>query len=248
MSMVQLMAIHVIVYLSCSTNNLADTVVAHFSKAAANFGLPDKVRSDKGGENVNVWRYMLYYHHYVSSCVITGSSTHNERIERLWRDMFRCVGQLVYNVLCGLEDDGLLDPLNNVDVFCAHYVFLLRINECLQSFLESWNFHSLSTEHNMTPEQLYTLGMIDRLDRQQSSTSCGGSGWRSVQQDHLTDESRQVVIVPDTPSSICAALNSILVNLVRTTLIRDFGRNLYERVIHCVGRHLSQQCCTECFQ
>ena len=29
---------------------------------------------------------------------ITGSSVHNKRIERLWRDTFRCVGQ--FYILC----------------------------------------------------------------------------------------------------------------------------------------------------
>ena len=37
------------------------------------------------------------------------------------------------------------------------------IYRCLQEFVDSWNHHSLSTEHGMTPEQLYTLGMLDRI-------------------------------------------------------------------------------------
>ena len=58
--------------------------------------------------------------------VITGSSTHNERIERLWRDVFRCVERF-YDIFYSLEE-AALDPLNETDIFCLQYVFLPRIN------------------------------------------------------------------------------------------------------------------------
>ena len=40
-----------------------------------------------GGENVDVWRCMIEAHS-TEIAVITGSSVHNERIERLRRDVF----------------------------------------------------------------------------------------------------------------------------------------------------------------
>jgi len=43
-------------------------------------GLPERVHSDHGGENIEVLGYMLNAHNN-PKCVITGSSTHNERIE-----------------------------------------------------------------------------------------------------------------------------------------------------------------------
>ena len=86
-----------ILYLKCANNNKASTVVSYFSHAASTFGIPDKVRSDLGGENTDVWRYMLHYNDMQPSCIITGSSTHNERIERMWCDVFRCVGQMFYS-------------------------------------------------------------------------------------------------------------------------------------------------------
>ena len=48
-----------IVYLQCSTNNCAATVMTLFHKAAEKYGVPSQVRSDKGGENILVCYYMI---------------------------------------------------------------------------------------------------------------------------------------------------------------------------------------------
>ena len=72
-----------IVYLHCATNNRARTVFSCFLEAVQNYGLPSRIRSDRGGENVQVATFML-------------RSVHNSRIERLWRDVFEgCVLQSV---------------------------------------------------------------------------------------------------------------------------------------------------------
>lgn len=46
-------------YLHASNNNMASTVHRAFLGAVQQFGLPHCVRSDKGGENVTVARFML---------------------------------------------------------------------------------------------------------------------------------------------------------------------------------------------
>ena len=66
-----------IVFLRCSTNNRAETVLQGFVPAILNYGLPQKLRTDNGGESIGTW-----YEH--ENCVIACSSMHNEQIERLW--------------------------------------------------------------------------------------------------------------------------------------------------------------------
>ena len=68
---------HLILYLECTNNNQAATVVNMFKTGVSQFGLPLQIRSDHGSENVDVWRFMIATHNYDYSSVITGSSTHN---------------------------------------------------------------------------------------------------------------------------------------------------------------------------
>ena len=235
-----------ILYLKCANNNKASTVVTYFSHAVSLFGLPNKVRSDKGGENVDVWRFMLHYKDMEPSCVITGSSTHNERIERLWRDVFRCVGQIFYSLLYNLESDGVLNPLNDTDLFCAHFAILPEINRCLNEFVESWNQHCLSSERNMTPEALFTLGLLDRQCTEPNST--GFATEEDLSQINLSEygmDDVTVIDIPPTPESVCTLLHSQLSRL-QGNVSSEFGRSVYLEAIQTVGRHI-QDGCDDCF-
>ncbi len=44
-----------IVYLRSSTNNLASTVLSNFTDGVSKYGVPDQIRSDLGGKNIQVW-------------------------------------------------------------------------------------------------------------------------------------------------------------------------------------------------
>ena len=149
-----------ITFLKCSIDNKAATVLDNFIEATRKYGLPSRLCSDRGAENVEVTRYMNAKRGSDRSSHLTSSSVHNQRIERLHRDPTRCCLSNFISIFYHLEEEGHLDPSNEVDLFCLQYVFLPRIHRALEEFRMGWNFHSLSTETNLSPYQMWINGVI----------------------------------------------------------------------------------------
>ena len=92
--------------------------------------------------------------------ILTGGSVHNCRVERAHRDIYAGVLKFFAKTFGELEDDGLLDPLNEKHLYALHYLYIPRINTCLEEFKRQWMHHGLSTENGQSPIQLYTIGVL----------------------------------------------------------------------------------------
>ena len=150
-----------VTYLFCANNNYASTVLTVFQNAASEFGWPSRVRGDHGGENVDVASMMTEVRGDGRGSCISGPSIRNQRIERLWREVFRCTSFLFHCVFYALEDSGYLDISNDNHLAILHYVYLPRINYALQEFAGAFNLQPNRTENNWSPDKIWSNGMIN---------------------------------------------------------------------------------------
>jgi len=166
------------VYLEVGNTNSATASLESFARGIKKYGVPMHTRSDKGGENVLVARFMLSIRGM--NAHFTGRSVHNQRltpvnsiqvenvweqlmndlfqlrIERFWRDVYRITG-IYYKLFSTLEFEGRLNIDNPNHIFVLHFVFIPRINASLEEFRQGWNDHPLSSEQSYTPNQLMLI-------------------------------------------------------------------------------------------
>ena len=69
---------------------------------------PSRIRVDYGVENTAVCDAMVAVRGEGRGSFIAGSSHRNQRIERLWRDVFRCFCHLYYYTFYALGQSGQL--------------------------------------------------------------------------------------------------------------------------------------------
>ena len=146
-----------VTYLHAATDNKSDTVLLAFYKSTGIHGMPSRVRTDLEGEMMGVKNFMEDVRGHDRGSFIAGQSVHNQRIERVWRDVWSWFANLYYDVFLQLQSSGILDADNEQQLWCLQYVFLPRIEAHCQNFKHKWNNHPLRTESNKTPNQLVMM-------------------------------------------------------------------------------------------
>nr|XP_023028824.1 uncharacterized protein LOC111516986 [Leptinotarsa decemlineata] len=154
----------VIIYVSCTTSVTAETVINLFVPAVKKYGLPSRMRSDHGLENLFVAILMNSVRGLRRGSHITGRSVHNQRIERLWVDVFKQVINKFYDLFYEMENEGILDPDNVVHRFVLQKVYLSEINNNLKKLRNAWNNHKVRTENNRTPHEIWINGFLDNIN------------------------------------------------------------------------------------
>ncbi|KAG6835622.1 hypothetical protein H0H93_016422 [Arthromyces matolae] len=147
--------------LRASTNNKASTVLKMFVDAVLKYGLPSRVRGDRGGENRDVSILMILLRGLNRASFMWGSSTSNTRVERIWVEVGSQFCRRWRGFFFRLERLHHLDRHNSHHLWLLHFLFLDLINEDCVAFQEQWNSHPISGEgHEQSPEDLRFTGQL----------------------------------------------------------------------------------------
>ncbi|XP_063964871.1 uncharacterized protein LOC129282611 [Lytechinus pictus] len=223
-----------LIFLAASDNNRAETVLNAYVEAVSTYGLPSRVRCDFGGENNDVCSLMEVIRGGGRGSALRGTSTHNQRIERSWVDMWCGVTNLYYDLFSFLEAEGLLNVDDAVQIWALHYIYLPRINQDLKLFIGQWNNHGLRTEGSKTPLQLF-VGHVLRL---QGSNHTAIQDMFGVPLEHAERpppegmDFADLVEVPATALPLSIERHEQLMQLVDPLDTSDpFGISLYTRTL-----------------
>jgi len=173
------------------------TIIPFFATATIQYGLPSRVRSDFGYENLFIAMVMN------AICGLNRESHMTSRSRqsmRLWVNIFKEVIHFFHNEFTAMEEDKLLDINNEKHIFALQQVYLIYINKKLDNFTQAWNFHKIRTERNRTPRQLWLSGMLNNASSEHIAT-------REIFQDqpHLYNRIIDAFGIDDSEVTIIAA-------------------------------------------
>lgn len=151
--------------------------------------------------------------------------------------MHRCVTVIYYRLFYFMESEGYLNPVSEKDLFALHYVFLPRIQRSLAIFQEGWNNHGIRTEHNRTPNQIFTAGALQL----RHSGLAALDFFEDVASDYGIEEDG-VAVDESTAEGVHVPRNSIVISESQSDQLREainplaecanYGINIYLQVIN----------------
>ena len=209
-------------------------MVTEFHKAVEEFQWPLRVRTDHGGENQDVW--VIMEEKMGPHSVMVGSSVHNERIERLWRDVNEKVTSKYKLLFEHMTAEGMINPDNEVDLTCLHWVFRRLLQKDLQEFAEAHNMHGISTEGGLSPIQLHVMKRhLTELYSGDFQADLGDIEDNPVHPRNLNLPLPHVQCNMD--KQFCPELRAALRLIGRPDSFHD-AEAIFQRVVHRVGRFI----------
>lgn len=154
-----------------SNGNTQKAAACHFVSAVKELGCPSRVRTDHGTENNDVVRFVNRVNGENRGSSVQGTSVRNERIERLWLDVYKKVAAPFLNIFEELQVNGGLDMDNENQLFALQFVYLQRIDAFLQEWMKGYNNRPCSSMGNKSPDTVWLDDLESKALRGVSTTA-----------------------------------------------------------------------------
>ena len=236
-------------HLTATTDNLAASALRVFISGLREYGVPSGVRVDGGSEFNFVRDLMNFINGEGRHSAIVGPSVHNQRIKRLWQDVFAKVLDKYYKLFYHMEDHHILVLENDIHMYCLHHVFVPRLQRNLTQWTSAHNNHALRTERHQTPIQLWFTRNLQSAE--QNSTAMNNLFRRNLDEINRTIATFMDTTELSEPDDIVVVLPRVarpMTNVQYDNLLqsvdvlgpsRSSGIDIYGRVVRYV---------TECIQ
>ncbi|CAC5395567.1 unnamed protein product [Mytilus coruscus] len=122
-----------VTFINLALDNKAATALEPFVQGCQEFGVPSRVRTDHGRENLDIATFMITHRGANMGSIITGRSRQHN-----------------------------FEETNELHLWCLHYVYVPRIKAALRVFKEGWNNHSLSSAGGKSPKQLFVMAVLSQ--------------------------------------------------------------------------------------
>ena len=133
--------------------------------------MPSRIRVDKGSENGDICAFIESVNGADRASFIAGPSVHNERVERLWRDVFTKVNDYYFVLFNHMTEKKMLDIADDVQLFCLQFTYLHRIDLHLQQWMAAWNNRSSGPLNGKSPDMVWMNDLQTKARGSQVSTA-----------------------------------------------------------------------------
>eukprot|EP01083_Nonionella_stella_P200950 735446_1 len=139
-------------------------------------GIPKRMRGDYGTENYDCADELNRIRRS-DRAFIFGRSVHNQRIERMWGDSNVGVSFVFDDLFNFMRSLHGLDANDALHIYCLHLVFMPRIQERLDEWVEIWNAHPIRTAGRRTPNEMFKDECDEDLDESDTFGIEHGTSW-----------------------------------------------------------------------